>query len=240
MNKNIIAIDGPAAAGKGTLSKQICNKYDFISLDTGSLYRAITVALIESDFFLAKLDAPVPEITTDKVAVAVKLAEELAHTHKILDYAKNPEIRSKTTNKYVPIVAKIPEIRAVMKAYQRQFVENPPLFPDGRTAKGVVIEGRDIGSVICPDAPLKFYITASAEARAKRRLKEFIDQGEVNSTFDEILASIKARDEMDMNRPNSPLKPAQDAIIIDTTDFDVSQTFDKVDNFIKQRLDVSL
>ncbi len=230
MNKNIIAIDGPAAAGKGTISKQICDKYGFISLDTGSLYRAITIALIKSDFFLNITDEAELDIPT-----AVNMANELARTHKILEWAKNPEIRSKETNKYVPIIAKIPEIRAVMKSYQKQFVDNPPPLADGSKPAGVVMEGRDIGTVVCPDAPLKFYVTASPEARAERRLKDFIAQGDVNSTFDEILESIKQRDEMDIKRPNSPLKPADDAIIIDTTKLDITAAFTEIDKWIKQR-----
>ena len=191
--------------------------------------------MIESDFFLAVTG----ELSDANIEFAVNLTKKLTASHEILTYAKNPNIRSKATNTYVPIIAKIPEIRQVMKTYQKQFVTNPPKLPNGQVPKGVVIEGRDIGTVVCPDAPLKFYITASAEARAERRLKDFIAQGEVNSTFDEILASIKQRDEMDMNRPNSPLKPADDAIIIDTTNLDITSAFSEIDKWIKQRLDLS-
>lgn len=228
-NTNIIAIDGPAGAGKGTLTKKLCEHYGFAGLDTGSLYRAITLCLIEQKNNMDNLD----------IANAIKVTQELSDTHKILEYAKNPAIRSQLTNKYVASVAKIPEIRQIMRAYQTDFAQNPPPLSDGTPAKGAIIEGRDIGTVICPNAPIKFFITASPETRASRRLKEYLDQGE-SASYQEVLASIIARDEADRNRPTSPLKQADDAILIDTSINNKEQTFETAKKVIDAHLQLKL
>ncbi|MDE6223968.1 MAG: (d)CMP kinase [Alphaproteobacteria bacterium] len=226
-NKNIIAIDGPAGAGKGTLTKKLCEHYKFAGLDTGSLYRAITLCLIKMGTDMDKLDE---QFATD-------VAERLSDTHEILTYAKNPEIRSQLTNKYVASVAKIPELRKIMRKYQTNFAINPPPLEDGTPAKGAIIEGRDIGTVICPDAPVKFFMTANAETRASRRLKQYLDQGET-ANYQEVLESIIARDEADRTRETSPMKQADDAIVIDTSINDKEQTFEMAKKIIKEKLNL--
>lgn len=226
-NKNIIAIDGPAGAGKGTLTKKLCKHYKFAGLDTGSLYRAITLCLIKMGTDMDKLDE---QFATD-------VAERLSDTHEILTYAKNPEIRSQLTNKYVASVAKIPELRKIMRKYQTNFAINPPPLEDGTPAKGAIIEGRDIGTVICPDAPVKFFMTANAETRASRRLKQYLDQGET-ANYQEVLESIIARDEADRTRETSPMKQADDAIVIDTSINDKEQTFEMAKKIIKEKLNL--
>ena len=227
-NKNIIAIDGPAGAGKGTLTKKLCAHYGFAGLDTGSLYRAITLCLIERKHNMENLDEE----------FATKTAQELSDTHEILTYAKNPAIRSKLTNKYVASVAKIPELRQIMRKYQTDFAICPPPLEDGTPANGAIIEGRDIGTVICPNAPVKFFITASAETRASRRLKEYLDQGE-SASYQEVLASIIARDEADRTRSTSPMKQADDAIIINTSEDNKEQTFELAKEIINKILNIS-
>ena len=169
---------------------------------------------------------------------AIALTQKLSDTHKILEYAKNPKIRSQLTNKYVASVAKIPEIRTIMRKYQIDFGTNPPNLPDGRKAKGAVIEGRDIGTVICPNAPVKFFITASPETRASRRLKEYLDQGE-SASYQEVLASIIARDEADRTRATSPMKQADDAIVINTSENSKEQTFEVAKKIIDERLHIT-
>lgn len=228
-NKNIIAIDGPAGAGKGTLTKKLCEYYGFAGLDTGSLYRAITLCLIKEKHDMENLDE----------TYATKTAERLSLSHEILIYAKNPEIRSQLTNKYVASVAKIPDLRMIMRKYQTDFAIHPPKLEDGSKAKGAIIEGRDIGTVICPNAPIKFYITANPETRASRRLKEYLDRGE-SASYQEVLASIIARDEMDSHRSTSPLKQAEDAIVINTSENNKEQTFEIAKKVINERLKITI
>lgn len=229
VNKNIIAIDGPAGAGKGTLTKKLCDYYGFAGLDTGSLYRAVTLCMIEMEHDMDNIN----------FEFAIELTRKLSDTHKILEYAKNPQIRSQQTNKYVASVAKIPEVRSIMRQYQVDFGFNPPKLEDGRSAKGAIIEGRDIGTVICPDAPVKFFITASPETRASRRLKQYIDQGET-ANYQDVLASIIARDEADRTRKVGPLVQAEDAILIDTSLNDKEQTFQAAKKVIDERLKIVL
>lgn len=229
MNKNIIAIDGPAGAGKGTLTKKLCAHYNFVGLDTGSLYRAITLAMIEQNYDMENIDE----------SSAIKLCDKLSKSHEILNFAKKPEIRSKLTSTYVASVAKIQNIRAIMRQYQINFGTNPPSLDNGLPAKGAIIEGRDIGTVIFPNAPVKFFITATAEARASRRLKEYIDQGET-TTYQEVLESIIARDEADRTRKSSPMIQADDAILINTSENDKEQTFEIAKNIIDNRLKLRL
>ena len=229
VNKNIIAIDGPAGAGKGTLTKKLCNYYGFAGLDTGSLYRAITLCMIEMEHDMDNIN----------LEFAIELTRKLSDTHKVLEYAKNPQIRSQLTNKYVASVAKIPEVRDIMRQYQVDFGFNPPKLEDGRPAKGAIIEGRDIGTVICPDAPVKFFITASPETRASRRLKQYIDQGET-ANYQDVLASIIARDEADRTRAAGPLVQAEDAILIDTSLNDKEQTFQAAKKVIDEKLKIVL
>jgi cytidylate kinase len=182
-----IAIDGPAAAGKGTISKGVAAHYGFAHLDTGLLYRAVgakTLAGVE--------------------AVAAARALDPAD----LDAA---DLRTPEGAEAASKVAVIAEVRAALVDFQRAFA---------RRAGGAVLDGRDIGTVICPNAEAKLFVTASAEVRAKRRFLELTAKGTV-VTLDEVLADVKARDARDMNRAEAPLKPADDAILIDTSDLSI-------------------
>ena len=194
----IIAIDGPAASGKGTLAKRLATYYDFEHLDSGLLYRAVAKAV---------LDAGEPY---DDVAKATAAAKSLDPAH--FDEAA---LKSDEVAKVASYVSAIPEVRAVLVVFQRHFAATPP---------GAVIDGRDIGTVICPDAPVKIYVTAAPEVRARRRAKEFEAQGQA---VDEaaVLADILRRDERDMTRKIAPLKPAADAHVLDTTDLDIEAAF---------------
>ncbi|MDR2099087.1 MAG: (d)CMP kinase [Rickettsiales bacterium] len=224
-NRNIVTIDGPAGAGKGTLTERLCAHYGFAGLDTGSLYRAITLRLIEIGF---DMDAVDPEAATRET-------QKISDSHEILRYAKDPGIRSMLTNKYVSGVSKIPSLRQVIKQYQVDFGRNPPPLADGRMAGGAVVEGRDIGTVIFPDAPVKLFVTASAETRAARRTKQFLEQGETAS-YPEVLKAILERDHQDMTRRESPLVPAADSVVIDTGENDKDATFALARKLIDGRL----
>jgi cytidylate kinase len=190
----IIAIDGPAASGKGTLGSRLAQHYGFRHLDTGLLYRAVAKALIDA--------GTSPQ---DKNA-AVKAARALDHAH--LD---RHALQSDAIGTAASIVSAVPEVRAVLLEYQRAFAAKPP---------GAVLDGRDIGTVIAPQAEVKIFLVAAAEERARRRTKEMEKRGE-KADFDGILADIQARDERDTCRAVSPLKPAPDAHLLDTTHLDI-------------------
>ncbi|WP_299936675.1 (d)CMP kinase [uncultured Pelagimonas sp.] len=185
-----IAIDGPAAAGKGTISKAVAAHFGFAHLDTGLLYRAVG----------AKLLAGVP-------AIDAALALEAADLEQG-DLLRTPEVAQAASK-----VAAIPEVRAALVDFQRAFA---------RRAGGAVLDGRDIGTVICPNAEAKLFVTASAETRALRRFAELQDKG-LADDFATVLADVKERDDRDMNRADAPLKPAQDAVLIDTSDLSIDQ-----------------
>lgn len=194
MSKFIIAIDGPAAAGKGTLARKLAAHYDFAYLDTGSLYRAVALTLILSG-------RPNPSESE---------AEEAANT---LNPAilTDSELRAEATGKLASRVATMQKVRDALKIFQIDFAKNPP---EGQ--QGAVLDGRDIGTVICPDAPCKIYVTASDQVRAKRRWMELSGRGE-ERPFNDILQDLIARDRQDQERAVAPLKPAKDAYRLDTS-----------------------
>jgi len=182
-----IAIDGPAAAGKGTISKAVAAHYGFGHLDTGLLYRAVGAKMLEG-------------------VAAIEAAEGLTPEDLARDDLRGPEVAQAASK-----VAVIAEVRAALVDFQRAFA---------RRAGGAVLDGRDIGTVICPYAQVKLFVTASAEVRARRRFLELTAAGKVIS-LEEVLADVKARDERDMNRAEAPLKPAEDAVLIDTSELSI-------------------
>jgi len=190
----IIAIDGPAASGKGTLGKKVAAHYGLRHLDTGLLYRAVAKSVLDAG------------ARPDDAAAAVAAA-------KALDPAKFDEktLKSAAVGEAASVVSAIPAVREALLAFQREFATTPP---------GAVLDGRDIGTVICPDADVKIFVTASPEARAGRRAKEYAAAGRPAAEA-EVLADIKKRDERDMNRAAAPLKQAPDAYLLDTTTLDI-------------------
>jgi cytidylate kinase len=204
----IIAVDGPAAAGKGTLSRRLAAHFGLAHLDTGALYRAVALAVLK-----AGGDAADPDTC---VAAAKALA------HETLD---DPEIRSERTAAAASKLAPIPEVRAVLLAFQRDFAAHPPGNAQGE-ARGAVLDGRDIGTVVCPDAEVKLFVTASAEARAERRLAELRERG-IEAISSDVLQDMKERDARDQARAVAPMVAAQDAIVLDTTELDADAAFEE-------------
>jgi cytidylate kinase len=200
----IIAIDGPAASGKGTLAKRIAAELGFAHLDTGSLYRAVGVAVLRAGKDPA--DA----------AVAAQVARALRPEDGILS---DPELRSDEAAQAASKVAVVPEVRSALLDFQRTFAAVPP-----GGAPGSVLDGRDIGTVVCPDAGAKLFVTASVEVRAERRLKELRERG-IPAIPSDVLEDMKARDARDSQRAVAPLKPADDAFVLDTSAMNPDQAF---------------
>ncbi|HEX2367269.1 MAG TPA: (d)CMP kinase [Bradyrhizobium sp.] len=190
----IIAIDGPAASGKGTLAKRLAAHYGLRHLDTGVIYRAVAHALISAGADLKD------------EAAAVKAAQGLDP-----ETFGNPALRSQKVGTAASVVSAIPRVREALVEFQRQFAAKPP---------GAVLDGRDIGTVICPDADVKIFVVADPRVRARRRTLEARDRGEEAGEAT-ILADILARDERDQNRAVAPLKPAKDAYLLDNSNLDI-------------------
>jgi cytidylate kinase len=194
----IIAIDGPAAAGKGTLSRRIAEDYGFHHLDTGLTYRATAKALLDADLPLDD------ELLAEEMAREVELA---GLDRSVLSVHSVGEAASK--------IAVMPLVRQALVEAQRAFSKREP---------GTVLDGRDIGTVVCPDAPVKLYVTASPDVRARRRFDEIVASG-IPADYLEILADIIKRDERDMGRADSPLRPADDAHLLDTSEMSIEAAF---------------
>lgn len=197
-NSFIIAIDGPAAAGKGTLSRLIAAHYGFHHLDTGLTYRAVAKALLDADLPLDD------EAVAERTALDIELA---GLDRSVLAQHHIGEAASK--------IAVMPAVRRALVAAQRKFAAKAP---------GTVLDGRDIGTVVCPDAPVKLYVTASPDVRARRRYDEIVAGG-APADFDAVFADVKKRDERDMGRADSPLKPADDAHLLDTSEMSIDAAF---------------
>ena len=205
----IIAIDGPAASGKGTLAKRVSDHFGLPVLDTGLLYRAVARDLVARGF---KLDDP---------WAGTALAKSLDPA--TLDDAA---LRGAQAGDAASVAAKVPEVRAALLHFQRVFARQLP---------GAVLDGRDIGTVICPDAHVKMFVTATPEVRARRRHTEIAARGE-GVTFEQVLADIIARDARDMSRDTAPMKRALDAHLLDTTELDIDSVFQLAVGLIKRKI----
>lgn len=202
-NALIITIDGPAASGKGTLARALGHWFNFAVLDTGLLYR------------LVGLDCHRAGIDHHDHVNATKRAQELA-ANLTLSQLDHPDLRGGEAGKYASIYSAIPGVRDALTEFQRGFAANPPLFRDGHRPSGAILDGRDCGTEICPNAPLKFYVVADVTERAHRRARDLQARGE-DITYEAVLNDLMVRDHRDMTRAVAPTKPADDAVIIDTT-----------------------
>ena len=206
--RRIIAIDGPAASGKGTLARKLAEYYGYAYLDTGSLYRAVGVKLVYND--------KDPENKEDAIEAANSITDE--------DLADN-RLRQEVVGNAASVVSAIPEVRAILLDYQRDYAHRP---------KGAVLDGRDIGTVVCPDADFKLFLTADLEARAMRRHKQLQGQG-IEVVYESVLEDLRERDERDSQRDAAPLKAANDALQLDTTDMDAQAVFSHVIQMIEDQ-----
>lgn len=196
----IIAIDGTMASGKGTIAKRLAGWYGMPHMDTGRLYRATGVAALDKEIDF-----------NDSEALA-----EVALGLDLNDYSEQ-ELRSGEAGQAASKVASIPQVRAALLELQRAFAAQP---------KGAILDGRDIGTVVCPDADVKLWVDAAVEIRAERRWKELMEKGEKLS-LEEMIAQLKERDERDRNRKDAPMVAAADSVLIDTSDLTIDAAVDK-------------
>ena len=208
----IITIDGPAAAGKGTLASTLSEKYHLAYFDTGMIYRAVGLAMRLSG----------ADVHNEEQALAV--AQNMTFP-QMMELAEDSRLRDAVGGEYDSIVAAMTSVRSALLKMQQDFSLSP-VYADGTPAKGAVYDGRDTGTVVCPNADIKFYITASPEVRAERRYKEFVAKG-MDISYDQVLQDVKIRDERDSNRSSAPLKPADDAIILDTSSLSIEEVLQK-------------
>ena len=211
----VIAIDGPAAAGKGTLAKRVAARYRLPYLDTGLLYRAVGKLCVDEG------------VDLDDAASAGKVAEGLDIHH--LDeggHLDDGALRGREAGEFASRVAVHPAVRSALTEFQRSFAARP---------EGAVLDGRDIGTVICPNATVKLFVTASAEVRARRRTDELLAKGR-HVDYAQILAEVRERDERDSGRMTAPLKAAPDAHLLDTSELGIEAAFQAALSVIDQRI----
>lgn len=219
----VLTIDGPSGAGKGTVSRLVAGRLDWHYLDSGALYRAVGVAASWADLDLSDAAALV-RCTFD---TAVDFREEGGALRVFVNQTDaTDELRLETTGTLASAIAAIPEVRAALKERQRAFRREP----------GLVADGRDMGTVIFPDATTKVFLTASAEERARRRHNQLKEKG-VSVTFDGLLREILSRDARDAQRAVAPLKPAEDAVLLDTTGLSIDEVVDRVLALVPARAD---
>lgn len=205
----IIAIDGPAASGKGTLAKRIAAHFGLAWLDTGLLYRAVARDVLANG-------GDLEDVAAAEAAARSVLAVSLS----------DPSLRGPKAGDAASIVAKFPEVRAALLDYQRAFAAQDD---------GAVLDGRDIGTIVCPDAHVKIFVTASDEARARRRYLEHQARGE-DVAYEDLLVDIRQRDARDRDRAAAPMVAAHDALRLDTTELDPDQAFDAVIELIRSKI----
>ena len=224
MSKYVIAVDGPAASGKGTLARKLAEELGFAYMDTGILYRATALEVIDTGLSVKdKRDC------IDGVKTLIKKLKKSPNVEKILG---NQRLRDDDIGNAASKVAAIPAIRKALKDIQRDFAANP-----GNGYEGAILDGRDIGTVICPDADLKLFITSDLEIRSRRRVKELQSKG-IPATYGTVLESMRERDQRDQTREDAPMIPATDAVIIDNSDLDADETLETALEIVKKRLNI--
>ncbi|WP_459659847.1 (d)CMP kinase [Acinetobacter calcoaceticus] len=224
MTVQIITIDGPSGSGKGTLAAKLAAHYQYHLLDSGALYRLLGLSLHKHDL-LEKLDSQLDECIQYARQLDIKFETSVAGILVFLDGEDvSQTIRTERVGEYASKVAAIPELRQALFERQRAFAQNP----------GLVADGRDMATAIFPEANAKIYLTASAESRAERRVKQLQGMG-LDAKINDILANIQARDKRDMEREVAPLKPAEDAYIIDSSELTIDQVFKLMVDYVDSR-----
>ena len=225
----IIALDGPSGAGKGVVANFLSTQYEFHLLDSGALYRLVGIAARRASIALE--NSPLDEAVLGEIARSLDVAFTSTNNPEdpleIILYGEQVahEVRTDEAGVDASRVASLPAVRDGLFELQRSFRQSP----------GLVADGRDMGTVVFPEAEVKIYLTASAKARAERRYNQLIHKG-INVKMSDLFQSIQARDERDMNRVVSPLKPAEDAFVIDSTDMDIEDVLRNVEAIVTEKL----
>ncbi len=225
--KIIIAIDGFSSTGKSTIAKQLAKRLNYIYVDTGAMYRAVTLHAmnrnyVTSDFF----DSTKLILDLDNIKLSFVFNPELGFAEMFLNGTNvEKEIRTIQVSKLVSKVAAIPQVRRKLVHEQQNMGKE----------KGIVMDGRDIGTVVFPDAELKLFMTASADKRATRRYKELLDRGD-DVNYDEVLQNVQERDRIDSTRKDSPLIKAKDAVEFDNSDMGLEEQFDRIMSLVNDRI----
>lgn len=219
----IIAIDGPSGAGKSTLGKMLAKKLNLLYLDTGAMYRAVGLAVLKKNVRFDDKD----RITEIARNAKIELVGEPENLQVLLNGQDiSAEIRTNQVGQAASIVSGISEVRKILVEHQRTLGKN--------AENGAVLDGRDIGTVVFPNADVKFFLTAKPEARAERRFSEEIEKG-FDSTYEQTLTEINLRDERDVSREDSPLMIAENAIVIDTSELDLAEVFEQILSVIREK-----
>lgn len=221
MNTILIAVDGPAGAGKSTISKKVAKKLDITYIDTGAMYRALTLKILNSDVEIDDINGIIEIINETDI--------DFQDEHILLDgEIVDDAIRENDVSNNVSNIAKIKEVREKLGNIQRNIANK----------QSSILDGRDIGTVVLPDANFKFFITASPEERGRRRYKELLENGEIEISLEQVIDEIKTRDEIDSNREIAPLKKSKDALEIDNTYLDIEESVDKIVSIVMENKDV--
>lgn len=217
-----VAVDGPAGAGKSTLARAAAERLGFVYVDTGAIYRTVGLAVKRAG--IDRQDASAVAALLPGLSISVRYADGVQHM--LLDGEDvSGLIRTPEMSEYASAVSALPAVRAFLMEMQRQMARE----------HDVIMDGRDIGTVVLPDAGLKVFLTASPEKRAMRRFKELTEKGTA-VTYEEVLADMNARDEKDTTRAAAPLRAAEDAVLLDTSDLTLEESVDALEGLIRQRM----
>jgi len=218
----IITVDGPSASGKGTLARRLADQFHLFYLDTGAVYRAAAKHILDTGGH--------PDSPTDAEKSAIFIRDHL--TWEMLeDKALRTDIVADATSRS----SCFPTVRNILLDTQRQIANHPPVLLHHKPFQGSILDGRDIGTIVCPDAHVKLFITANSEIRAERRFKELTSKA-IKTSYETVLQEMRSRDERDSTRVTAPLKPAPDAIIIDTSTMDSDAAFQRAVEIIRSKI----
>ena len=223
MNYISVAIDGPAGAGKSSISKELAKKLNYVYVDTGAIYRALAYTALKNNLD-TKLDVEKISALVLKTEIDLKYIDGVQHifvdNNDVTGFIRTPEVSKGASD-----VSAIPQVREALLAIQRNIAHQ----------NNVLMDGRDIGTVVLPDATIKIFLTATIEERAKRRYKEMVEKG-IDCNFDDIKADIAYRDNQDSNRAVAPLKPAEDSTIFDNSNYSFEESVNYLYNLIKEKI----